>query len=827
MPESVSESSKIAKTFDAIMTVSLTALFFGFPIFFTGVTFQGVVFEKQLYFYFWILIGLVAWVSKGVVTGEMRIRRTPLDIPIMSFLAAYGLSTVFSINRWESFWGSFGDPSRGFLSILSLAFAYYLVASHCTEKRIRTMFWSLLVSSGIVVIWSFFVVMGIRFLPASVEAIIPFSLFGTVTTLTLFLSVAPVLFLTAIFALFEGDTSDAKWRRWTAVTLVGIALVLDLFLLLALSPFVSWAVVVGGVGFLLIYVLAQIVRPAGQLTWIPMALFVIVLAFLMIDEVDIARVNLPVEVIPKVSFALETAKEAVGHDFLLGAGPASYAYVFSMYRPAEYNLNSLFTLRFDQAPGLVMEALSTIGILGTIAYLVLVLAFIGIGIYLLSSGRSRNKIYSLGLLSASVMFFIASFMSAFNGPIVLLSSLIGMLAMASLLWESGVEDHSLNLSFKASPKFALALAFIFMVVSAGVAFLFVFIGKVFVADVAAGRALRSEVVSEDSIRPLLQAIRMYPQEPQYRVQLGQRYIALANAEAAKPSEEGDVNLVVEYIRQAIAQTESAWAIAPNSVRVAESLGLVYENSALYTSEALSKALESYEAADRLEPNSPILPVKIGQVKRAMGEREKDENKKRELFEEARDQFREAVGRKENFPIGYYNLAVALSRLGEYTEAIDELSKAVVMEPSDSTYLYSLGSLYQLRKEGDDLEKAEAVYGNLLSANERLVDVRLALGLLHEERGDTELALAEYRKILEYLPEDDGNSGLREQVETFIEGIESGRGNLAGAEVPELPEPGAESVIPLQTEEGLVEQEDEASVAETVPVPEIPSVEEED
>jgi tetratricopeptide (TPR) repeat protein len=494
----------------------------------------------------------------------------------------------------------------------------------------------------------------------------------------------------------------------------------------------------------------------------------------------------------------------------------------------EYNLNSLFTLRFDQAPGLVMEALSTIGVLGTIAYLVLTLSFIGIGIYLLSSGRSRNKVYSLGLFSTSVMFFVASFMSAFNGSIVLLSALIGMLAMVSLFWESGVEDRFLSLSLKASPKFALALAFIFMVVSAGVAFLFVFIGKVFVADIAAGRSFRSETVSEDSVRVLSQAVRMYPWEPQYRVQLGQQYIALANMEASKPSEEGDIDLVVGYIRQAIDWTESARSIAPNDVLVAESLGLVYENGALYASEALPKALESYEAASRLEPNSPVLPVKIGQIKRAMGEREKDETRKNELFSEARDRFREAVGKKENFPVGYYNLAVALSRLGDYTGAIDELSKAVGMEPSNITYLYSLGSLYQLRNEGDDLETAKSIYVRLLDVNERLVDVRLALGLLYEGKGESDAALAEYRKILEYLPENEQNAELREQVEAFMEGIESGRGNITSSDVPELPEPesGDDSVVPLQTEDGLTEQEEEIEV-ETVPAPEIPSVEEGD
>lgn len=819
-----SDRSKIAKTFDAIITVSLTALFFGLPIFFTGVTSQGIVFEKQLYFYFWLLIGLVAWVSKGIIAGEMRIRRTPLDIPIGIFVLVYGISTLFSVDRWESFWGSYGDPSRGLLSVIAIALAYYLIASHFTVKRFKLMFGGLVASSFLVVAWSFLVVMNIRFLPGSAEAFMPFSLLGTVTTLALFLSVAPALFLTSIFTMFHDGFSGAKWWKTAAGVVLGISILLDFFLLLALYAYVSWAVVIGGMGFLLIYILAQIVRPAEQMTWIPMALFVLVLAFLMVGQTDIARANLPVEVIPKFSFAFDIAKKALGDHFLLGAGPANYSYAFSMYRPVEYNQNSLFTLRFDQAPGLFMEALSTIGTLGTIAFLVLALSFVSVGIYLLSNGRNRNKVYSLGLWSVSVMFFIAAFISAFNGSIVLLSSMIGILAITALLWESGAEEQYLNLSFQASPKFALALAFIFMVVSAGVAFLFVFIGKVFVADIMAGRATRVATVSEDSALSLARAVQMYPQEPQYRVGLGQIYVSLANQEASKPAEEGDANRVVAFIREAINQTETARKLSPNSVRVAESLGLVYENSSLYTAEALSKALESYETALTLEPNSPVLLVKIGQIKRAIGEREQDPAKQAELFTEAKDRFREAVDKKDNFAIAHYNLAVALSRLKEYTPAMESLERAIRIEPSNITYIYSLGSLYQLRKEDGDLDKAEAVYKSLFQVNERLADVRLALGLLYEEKGEPDLALTEYRTLLDFLPEGDQGAGIRAQVEAFISNLEAGKSNVAGAAAPELPQPEPTPAVPAQTEEGIAPAGEEAAIVETVPAPELPVVE---
>ncbi|MEI6650900.1 MAG: hypothetical protein WCL23_05765 [Candidatus Moraniibacteriota bacterium] len=810
-------ASKLSGIFDGVITTSIVALFVGLPIFFTGLSLQGIAFEKQIYFYLWLLIGLIAWVSKGVVMGEMRIRRTPLDIPVLAFLGVYGLATLFSTNRWDSFWGTFGDPSRGFLSVAALALSYFLIVSHFDRKRLQLVFGGLTISSLLVVIWSFLVIMGIHFLPASFEAFAPLSLFGTVTTLALFLSVVPIIFMTSLFSLFsEENRTLAPWKKWVSTVLLLVGLLLDLFLLLALYSFVSWPVVIGGLGFFLIFVLAQIVRPAEQWAWVPMVVFVAILAFLMFGSVSLARTSLPVEVIPKFSFAFDIAKSAIKDKFFFGSGPATYGSVFSLYRPVEYNQNSLFTLRFDQTPGIFLEALSTIGAIGTIAYLVLLLSFVSIGLYLLSSDKNRNKLYSLGTWGIAISFFIASFITAFNGPILLLSALLAILALATVISESGTEERQLVLSLKAQPKFALALAFVFMVVSAGVAFLFVFLGKAFVADVSAGSAAREAAVSDQSVAELSRAITLNPREKQYLVSLAQEYISLANQEASKPDGERDMNKIAAYIRGAIQVTEQAYSLAPESVRTAEAAGLIYENSSLYASDALTKAFDYYQKASDLEPNNPVLLVKLGQMKRAMGDNiQTDGADKTSAYQDAKGFFESAIGKKDDLGIAYYNLAIVLSRLKDYDGAIDQTSKAIALESTNVTYAYSLGSLYQLRKGDGDLDKAQSIYENILKSNEKLVDVRLALGLLHEEKKEKDKALAEYRKIIDFLPEGDQGDTLRKQINVFIDTLQGGGSNLAKSTPPAAPAPAATTVPVAPADNG-------AAAPQTVPAPKNPT-----
>src|SRR3989344_6194634 len=134
--ESPEQHTKLMRSLDAIVTMSLVAIFFGLPLFFLNFTFQGIAFEKQIYFYFWLLIALVAWMSKAVIIGEIRIKRSMLDYPLLGMWLIYLIATIFSVDRWHSLWGFFGDPSRGFISITVLIIAFYLIHNHGTIKRL-------------------------------------------------------------------------------------------------------------------------------------------------------------------------------------------------------------------------------------------------------------------------------------------------------------------------------------------------------------------------------------------------------------------------------------------------------------------------------------------------------------------------------------------------------------------------------------------------------------------------------------------------------------------------------------------------------------------
>jgi len=796
-------SSQTELWFDKIITIALVALFFGLPIFFVGTTFQGIAFEKQIYFYFWLLIGVVAWSSKGVITGELRIRRTPLDIPILLFWLFCVITAIFSVDRWHSFWGFFGDPSRGVVSLTALILAYYLILSHFSVRRFLFMFWAFVLSSTLLVFWSTLVLMNIPPVPVSWRSYIPMSLVGTMTGLGMILSFFVPIFTTALFVLQQSQ-GIRKRQRYTLTGILIFVLVLTLFLLFSLYPFVSWIVVLGGLSFFLVYILAQIIRPKERWVSLPMIIFVVVLSFLMVGDFSsgLVRQTLPIEATPNKTLSWQITKDALKEHFFFGVGPANYGYAFSMFRSEEYNLNPLYTLRFYQGTGFFYEALATVGVIGTILFTVLWFAFISVGFYLLSYEKTRNKIYSLGLWSIVAMFFIASFVSALNGPVLLIGALLSVLAFGVVLWESGSEERYWQLSLKASPKYALALAFIFMVVSAGVAYLFVFMTKVFVADMNVGQAVRASVAvpSENSVKNLTRALKMYPQEGRYFMRLAQEYMALANLEAGKTEEEKNNNTIATYVNQAIAIGEQGKKLMPNDVQQIETLGLLYENASLYAGgNALPTASDLYTRALELEPNNPLYSVKLGQIKKLQADGKEKGGEQENLYKEARDLFQKSIEQKKDLAPAYYNLALVLSRLNNFDEAVKNAEQALAFDRQNLNYGYNLGVLYQVRDQDGDKDRAEKMFQDILSVNRKLIDVRLSLGLLYESMDKNSEAIEEYKTILGFLDKDDSENVVktREQVNTLIENVRSGKGNVKQGS-SSVPETTTEPVVTPQT-----------------------------
>ncbi len=780
--ENSSTNTRLIKMLDFFITFSLGAIFFGLPLFFTGITYQGLVFDKQIYFYFWLLLALVLWVVKAALLAEMKIRRTPLDIPIGIFLLVYVLSTIFSVDRWHSFWGFFGDPSRGLLSVIALILAYYLMFSHFNQKRFYWVFGALIVSGFFLSLWTFLGIFNVKFVPDSFARIAPLSPLGSITGLGVFFSLIIPLMMSAVFKLAEWK---ATWKKKASIGALVFFIFFDFFLLFSISPYFfssrtidpSMGLLVG-ISFFLVYVLAKIIQPAKAWAWLPMAAFAVILAILMLGTVDneirFTRANLPIEVSPNTNLSFDVVKESLKEKFLLGSGPGNYGYSFSLHKPQEFNLGQLYNIRFYQGSGMFFEAVPTLGILGTVGLILVILTFLGVAIYLLSREKEKNKILSLGALSASLIFLIDAMIVRMEGSILLLGVLAGALTLFIITKESQSREEYLNLSLKASPKFALTMAFIFMLVISGAVFVFLFLGRVFVADAKAGLAVRSQKISEEgSISKLISSAKLYNKEGRYFSRLAQEYMYLANQEVAKGEKERDVNRITGYLTKSIAFATQGRNLMSKDVTANEVLAQIYENAGIYVPESMSSAEENYNKTMELDPYNPNFYLRLGQIKISLVPTKKEESEKKKLVEEAKELFQKSIDKKSDFDAGYYNLALTQEALGDVEGAIENIKKALVIKQRDLNYNFYLAKLYQNRGKEEDLKQAENIFKAILQADDKQINVHFSLGMLYEKQNKDKEAIAEYEKVSGLLPDTEGNRETRVQVQKMISNVRNG------------------------------------------------------
>jgi len=816
------EKTVSVRILDFIISLSLGALFFGLPLFFLNTTFQGIIFEKQMYFYFWVLVAIISWMTKSITVGELRIRQTPLDYLIGLFAILYFLSSIFSVDRWHSFLGFFGDQSRGFTNVFACIAIYYFILSNFTKKRLTIIFASIIASATLVEVWT---IIGLFFapkLPGWLINNIPANLFGSMTSLGTFLSLVFPLFVLAVYKIQESELS--KKVKVSLTLLMGLSFILDVVLMWLLYPFVFIAGIfpglIVGVSFFVIFIIALIVRPKTGWAWLAIFSFVVALLVLMVGTGDsLLPQKLPLEISPSYSLSWDVARDAMKEKFFIGTGAGSYSYDFSKFHSQQLNNTQYYNLRFYQGSGLFFEALPTIGFLGTTVAILLLLTYLGASVYLLSRDKQKNKLYSLGLFSAGIIFLYNALFARLDGSLIIYGFLIVFVSLATLQFESNNEERYKKLSLKTSPKYALALAFTFMLVAGGVAYAFVFMGKSLVADMYMKKATTNTVHTEDgSIKQMIKAINLYPKEARYYARIGQEYMLLANDEALKGKEKQDVTLIQQYLDRAITLSNRAREIAPNDVLTIEGLAQVYENSSMFIDKSTQMAEQYYGRALELEPHNPVFYVKLGEMKIATAAVTQDSAEKKRLIEESIEFFQKAVDEKKDYAVGYSDISISKQALGDLDGAIEAAKNAFINERNNMNYLFALANLFRDRGKNDDLNQAEQIYKSIIEKDEKQYNVHLALGLFYEKQKKNEAAIVEYRKVLALLPE--GSEDAKTQVNKMIANVQNGAGNLQKASQQSVPQTPVQPapIQPNNVQGGAEEVQPQVQPQQQLPAP---------
>jgi len=109
-------------------------------------------FNKQYLLWLIVPLAVFLWIIKSIWQKEFRIKRTPLDIPIIIFLAVVGLATIFSLDKFSSFFGYYGSISQPYLGLGSLVLLYFFIVNFVSKEKIFSFVKLIMVSYGLIVL---------------------------------------------------------------------------------------------------------------------------------------------------------------------------------------------------------------------------------------------------------------------------------------------------------------------------------------------------------------------------------------------------------------------------------------------------------------------------------------------------------------------------------------------------------------------------------------------------------------------------------------------------------------------------------------------------
>ncbi len=796
---------------DGIIFGAISLIFFLCPLFFTGVVAQGLGFEKMMLFYLLTLIGSVAWVTKGVISGELRITRTPLDIPVIASLVLVIISVAFSVSRKDSILGYYGSPVKSLAAVVVFILFYYLFINNINIPRLKKLFWVFSASAALISAFSLLQLNGIYILPLDFAKQINFNPLGSLSALTMGLVVMlPFLVVGAAQYRDIASKGDRQSAGMTAMQIfLGVVVLAALAVLFILNGFTYWPVAVITIVIVLMFYLSKVVPISNNNLVVPVGVFLFLIIFLVFGNINVFNKSLPAEVSLSRSTSFNIARQSIKSDPFFGSGLGTYYYIFTKYKQPEFNASPLWNVRFDSATVFWFELLSTVGVLGTLAIVIVVLTILSmLFIALLKTKENAARPILLASLSGLIASILLASMFSLNNSLLILMFLVGAFATAAAVTVYPERFSTLELSFRTSPKYALALAAVFLTVTAGVAVLLTMGVKLYLADIYAKRSLSAEKI-EDKISYLEKAISLSPQQDTYYISLANQYMALANQTALSG---GDQNSIQQYLNSAINNGKKSIEINPSSAADNEAVALIYENASFYTRGALEWAEKHYQEVMRLDPQSPTPYLRTALVNMARSNVETDPNEKNFYIQEAIKKYDESLAKKSDLAAAYYGKAIAEEKLNKMDDAIEHLKSAAVIAQGNIDYVFELGRLYfnrgvskkpeiaqgaskqiaedDITPEGqapaggerpdlsvnqnqqagakiarnDDLNNAEQLFLGILANNPSHANSLYSLALLYQKIDETTKSSEYVTKLLSVLTDENQKQAVRQQFE---------------------------------------------------------------
>jgi O-antigen ligase len=594
-------------------------LSFLMPVFFLPITSEFYEFNKFALLLVGTLLLSVLWVIKLVSGQKIELTKSSVDLSLLVLVVVMALSTIFSLNKSVSIYGSQGRWFPGLFPILGFMFYYYLAAPVLKETKTLKMAFYALISgasvSTLVAVLSYFNV----YISSADFARIPnFTLVGSMTSAIVMAAIAAVGSVAAL----------AYERSFPGKALLVTSVLLNFFYVALTGTMLGWAIIAAGVIGLFVMVDFRGYSESRGFSMVLMGALVAIVLLNVVPNTKnvIKNTDIANEITLPFNDSWIVATSTIRDYPLLATGPSTFYLNYSRYRPTSINTTPVWNVRFDKPHNELLNSMATLGIIGLVAVLyfgsrVAKLAWSAKG---LQDETGLVRVISVSLL-ATLPVFLLTYATVIN-TFVLFQLLIMAIAAHAVTREANKGAELIEINFASiaavttiGESGAIKREYFHYVAAAPMLLIAAYAGFLFYKSYAAEFYIRKSVVAAQNnngskiYEYQSKAINLNPRRDTYHIAYAQTNLALANALASKENLTNEdrttiQTLIAQSIRSSRVATE---VLNPLNVVNWQTRALIYRSILGVADNASEWAIASYNTAIQLDPANPALRLDIG------------------------------------------------------------------------------------------------------------------------------------------------------------------------------------------------------------------------
>lgn len=772
---------------ERLPTILLTAFLFLLPLFFLVTDISMFQWIKANFVIAGILLVLASFLVLTIKTGQLTLYRGLMFIAPLGLVLVYLVSASFSSSPVNSFFGYGFEPNTAVFISLLIVLMFLVSATFNSTQKLFYVSAILIIVSGILGLFHasrlFF---GPDFLSFGVFTNIISNTIGKWNEIGIFFGLSAITSAVAIETL--GSKKSVKM-----ILLIIFALSL---LIMAFVGFVTlWVVfgIVSAILFIYLFVsnyssntivlgrenIQKEFRLHRKIAYVALV-GVMVSVFFATPFLPVGR-NLSQKIInsqgvenfevrPAWVGTYEIFKGVLRSSPILGSGPNRFATQWQLYRP-NVNVSDFWNINFNQGVGFVPTSLVETGILGVLAWLFFIGAFLVTGFRALFSARvvGLTRYMLVSTFLGSLLLWIMNVVYTPNVTLLTLTFFLTGLFIASAVLNGSIRTTKISLSDTSRKNLiSIIIVVVLLIIIISLGYIY---GKRFMAYASFQRGLNtinSEQEFETGENYIIQAINMVPSDIYYRALSELNVLKVENliAMSAGRSEvtEDEKTQFQNYLNIAIQSALLAERRDPANYENLVSVGRVYATIVpIKIEESYENAVLSYEKAIALSPRNPGLYLILARVSASNGD-----------FIKAEEYINKALELKWNYPEAIFFQSQVDVAKGNVLEAINTVEKLATIYPNEPAIYFRLGLL---KYENKDYRGAIETFSKSLTLVPIYANAKYFLGLSYAKVGLRTDAIKQFHELKT------GNPDNRE-LDAIIANIDAGRDAFANATLEE-------------------------------------------